>query len=54
VRAPVERPVRLQVLGGVPERAVVRRVDGHAAVVTPPMERAVLGTGPVEHRRLLP
>src|SRR5215471_18781807 len=41
--APVEASCRLQILGGVPERAVVHRVDAKAAVVAPPGEAAVLG-----------
>jgi len=34
-RMKIETPVRRDVLIDIPERAVVRRVDGHTAVVTP-------------------
>src|SRR5664279_5115176 len=37
--APVPRTVGLQVLARVPEGAVVHRVDGHGAVVTPAVQR---------------
>src|SRR6185437_14642839 len=38
--APVERAGVLQVLVGVPESAVVHRINRHAAVVTPAIEVA--------------
>src|SRR5213083_2337453 len=33
---PVERAASLQVFGGIPESAVVTRIDRHCAVVAPP------------------
>src|SRR5207248_11415037 len=39
---PVESAVRRQVLVGVPERAVVARVDGHARVVAPALAQVAV------------
>ena len=42
---PVKAAAGSQILGGVPEGAVVRRVDAHAAVVAPAVETSGLGPG---------
>src|SRR5207253_4468172 len=42
---PVKTAVVWKILAGVPERAVVRRIDAQCAVVPPAVEVAVLRTG---------
>src|SRR5664280_542603 len=44
-RAPVECAARLEVLIRVPERAVVRRINGHGAVIAPSIQICELRTG---------
>ena len=44
-RAPVERAVRGQILGRVPERAIVDRIDRHGTVVAPTIQVACLAAG---------
>src|SRR5207237_9592123 len=49
---PVERAARREVLGRVPEGAVIHRVDRHRAVVAPALEPTPLRSRPVDQDRL--
>src|SRR5689334_11286198 len=50
--APVKGAVGLEVLGGVPESAIVARVDADGAIVAPAGQAAGLRTAPGNERSL--
>ena len=52
-RTPVKCAVSFQVLGGIPEGAIINRIHAHVAVVAPTVQGTGLRTRTLDHGRLV-
>lgn len=52
-RAPVKRAIGFQILRGVPESAIINRINTHVTVIAPPAQRTRLRAGALHNGGLI-